>query len=70
MNNPCKNCEKRGCGAYHDKCKPYQKYKEEVRKAHKEDVFSRQHRSYVNKNTWKNRANNVFKIHKSKGGNQ
>lgn len=23
---PCKDCEKKGCGAYHDKCKKYQEY--------------------------------------------
>lgn len=24
---PCKNCEKKGCGSYHDQCEPYQEYK-------------------------------------------
>ena len=23
---PCKDCEKKGCGVYHDKCEEYQKY--------------------------------------------
>ena len=23
MNCPCKNCEKKGCGSYHDNCKEY-----------------------------------------------
>ena len=27
INCPCVNCEKRGCGIYHDKCKEYQVYK-------------------------------------------
>jgi hypothetical protein len=26
---PCKNCEKRGCGNYHDKCEAYKQYKEQ-----------------------------------------
>lgn len=24
---PCKDCEKKGCGKYHDLCLPYNKYK-------------------------------------------
>lgn len=70
MNNPCKNCEKSGCGTYHDQCKPYQEYIEEKRKAHRQYCLSNQHRSYINKDAWKYRKNNVFKTHKSKGGNQ
>lgn len=23
---PCRDCEKKGCGAYHSKCEKYQKY--------------------------------------------
>lgn len=23
---PCKDCEKKGCGVYHDKCEEYQKF--------------------------------------------
>ena len=23
---PCKDCEKKGCGPYHDVCEPYQDY--------------------------------------------
>lgn len=26
---PCKDCEKKGCGAYHSQCKAYLKYKQE-----------------------------------------
>ena len=26
---PCKECDKKGCGAYHSKCKRYLEYQEE-----------------------------------------
>lgn len=26
---PCKDCPKKGCGVYHDKCPEYQEYKKE-----------------------------------------
>lgn len=32
MRPPCKNCSKLGCGSYHDKCEPYQQWKEETRR--------------------------------------
>ena len=28
---PCKNCENKGCGIYHDKCEKYQQYKKEYK---------------------------------------
>lgn len=30
MKCPCINCERKGCGTYHDICKPYQEYKQEI----------------------------------------
>lgn len=24
--SPCKDCERKGCGSYHDECKVYQEY--------------------------------------------
>lgn len=30
---PCKDCEKKGCGVYHEKCPEYLRYKEELQKA-------------------------------------
>ena len=27
INCPCINCEKKGCGVYHDKCEKYQAFK-------------------------------------------
>lgn len=29
---PCKNCEKKGCGPYHDECKAYQEWSQESRR--------------------------------------
>lgn len=29
MSCPCNDCDKKGCGAYHDKCKLYQEFAEE-----------------------------------------
>ena len=33
---PCKNCSKKGCGVYHDKCPEYQEYKKESKKLNEE----------------------------------
>ncbi len=27
MESPCKDCDRKGCGSYHDECKEYQEYK-------------------------------------------
>lgn len=27
---PCKDCEKKGCGAYHDECEEYQAYRQSI----------------------------------------
>lgn len=35
MKNPCFNCEKVGCGAYHDKCEKYKEYNKECIKRSK-----------------------------------
>ena len=32
---PCKNCEKKGCGAFHSQCDKYLKFKEECEKSNK-----------------------------------
>lgn len=29
MEAPCKFCNKRGCGSYHDKCEPYLEFRKE-----------------------------------------
>ena len=37
---PCATCERKGCGAFHDKCELFQKYKDEV-KAHRQSLNAR-----------------------------
>lgn len=32
---PCKYCERKGCGAYHNECPDYKKYREDVEQDHK-----------------------------------
>lgn len=32
IENPCKTCPMQGCGAFHDECIPYKKFKETVAK--------------------------------------
>lgn len=31
---PCKDCERKGCGSYHDKCPEYQEYRARVDEVH------------------------------------
>lgn len=31
MTNPCGECPKKGCGAYHDRCEKYQEWREASR---------------------------------------
>ena len=31
-NAPCKNCEMKGCGAYHSQCEKYLKFREDCEK--------------------------------------
>ena len=33
---PCKDCPRKGCGSYHDKCTEFKKYKEEADKIKRE----------------------------------
>lgn len=40
---PCIDCERKGCGAYHDECKSYNNYKENKIKINKirKDMYKR-----------------------------
>lgn len=31
---PCKNCERKGCGAYHDQCEAYLAYRAKMAEEH------------------------------------
>lgn len=47
---PCGNCDKKGCGVYHDQCEEYQKYvkfKSKVREdINKDNVYIRKKRGW------------------------
>lgn len=53
INCPCKDCPKKGCGAYHDICEKYQafraeklkEYEERLKKYHTNYVFYGRHRN-------------------------
>lgn len=40
MMNPCKNCEKRGCGVYHDRCESYQNFRKIMFGIYKKRIFN------------------------------
>lgn len=63
IESPCKNCEKRGCGAFHDKCEPYQKFIVERKKQlnSKRDGSRTRRGEYLNGSTYKSRVGHVFK---------
>lgn len=46
LKNPCKDCENKGCGIYHDECEKYQKFKEYNEKISNERAKSVE--SYLN----------------------
>jgi hypothetical protein len=62
MLNPCKDCERKGCGAYHDECEQYKSFKEfqKLRKGTGDDYF----REYIKNSTYTKRANPIFRRHK------
>ena len=52
INCPCINCEKKGCGAYHDKCEKYQAFKrdsaaEAKKRKEYEERLKKYHTNYV-----------------------
>lgn len=59
---PCRECERRGCGAYHDKCDKYQRYNE----AQREEADRRLVR--VNNNTMVYDERNRMKASRSTNG--
>lgn len=68
MQPPCANCERKGCGSYHDECK---KYKEFVKHRESEKAFNKRRKvggrlQYLSSSQWYNRSpkNGVLKDHK------
>ena len=66
MANPCRNCPDKGCGAYHDICPEYNKWKreeEEKRKRIKEGKMYHG-REYIRDSAFKCRTHGAFKSNK------
>ena len=63
---PCKDCERKGCGAYHDKCEKFKQYKEEV-KAYRKHVDADPYKGddvAGRKRRYKPMPNSVIRTHK------
>lgn len=43
---PCKDCERKGCGSYHDICEDYQKFLEQQGRARKQKSNIRELNDY------------------------
>ena len=62
MKCPCIECEKKGCGTYHDICEPYQEYvkarKDDRSDIHKRYEFTRKKRKFCkNHKGWDHQKN-------------
>ena len=62
--SPCINCEKKGCGSYHDKCPDYLKYKSESEQNKQLRKRGNVCREWVKDTTFKHRTNGQFRSHK------
>ena len=49
MKCPCADCEKKGCGSYHDNCKPYQEFKAEVARTSQNRMKDREKNAPIGK---------------------
>ena len=66
MENPCKDCARKGCGMYHDICPEYNKWKK-AEDEKKEQIMGhkkRYGRSYISDSTFKSRTHGAFKCNK------
>lgn len=66
MENPCKDCQRKGCGSYHDICPEHIAWKKEdaeKKKAIKE-AKRYQGRDYIKQSSFKHRTHGAFKCAK------
>ena len=58
---PCKNCEKKGCGSYHDKCKAYQNFTKRKTELIKLSLQNRKYlrKGYLSDSIFKSRGNRL-----------
>jgi coenzyme F420-reducing hydrogenase beta subunit len=63
---PCKDCEKQGCGTYHDQCPEYKNYKERIAEVHRRNnvEYDKMARHPYMKNNPKISKNAITKTHK------
>ena len=61
--SPCKECNNKGCGAFHDKCEPYQEFVAERKRLQEIKRNSKRTRrdEYLQKATYKSRIGHVFR---------
>ena len=55
---PCKDCDRKGCGSYHDECEQFQEWKEGQRKRSDtiKDGKKWKGRSYIKESTYRSRV--------------
>ena len=53
MNSPCIDCEKKGCGSYHDECPEYNEYKEIIER--NKIVYKPHGREFLPESTFRSR---------------
>ena len=56
---PCIECEKKGCGAYHDKCKLYQEFKKELEKEYQQSKAAKDQKNVIYDQVYKNRRRKI-----------
>ena len=63
MIGPCKNCPRKGCGAYHDICPEYNKWKREEEEKKKRIKEGKKYngREYISDSVFKSRTHGAFK---------
>ena len=68
MKTPCVNCERKGCGTYHDECPAYQEFKAyKNAEIEKRIEVSKSFGAYIPTRLYKNRGGNTqFKCHKKR----
>ena len=58
MENSCKDCQRKGCGAYHDECPEHQAWKEQewIKRENIRKGKRYNNRDYIKETTFRNRC--------------
>lgn len=54
MKNPCRDCERKGCGSYHDECPEHKAWKDYERE--RRGIWKPSGRNYLNETTFRSRV--------------